>query len=207
MVCPQCKAITEAGTRCKRHTCVRYPYCYQHLRLIDGLELKDSEIPNSGTGVFATKDFPLKQKDKGSKKKKKGGRVAMVGRWLLLWSPFGKKAVSASIIRHDGECVSDPHGKAEALTAHRGEVFKRRSIDSADGSLFLANHAKVLDISSIRMPSEASFLGCLKRVSHSAPGPDGIPYGCWKGVAAVAAKLRVRRDLANMSDVAKVARQ
>tara|TARA_R110000787_G_scaffold12859_5_gene41083 strand:- start:3534 stop:4058 length:525 start_codon:yes stop_codon:yes gene_type:complete len=68
MVCPQCKAITEKGTRCKRHTCVRFPYCFQHLRLIDGLELKDSEIPNSGTGVFATKDFPLKQKDKGSKK-------------------------------------------------------------------------------------------------------------------------------------------
>ena len=68
MVCPQCKATTHTGTRCKRHTCVRYPYCYQHLRLIDGLELKDSEIPNAGTGVFATRDFPLNQKNKKSKK-------------------------------------------------------------------------------------------------------------------------------------------
>lgn len=63
MVCPECKAITDAGTRCKRRTCVRYPYCWQHLRLREGLELKDSEIPNAGTGVFAVKDFPLTKKN------------------------------------------------------------------------------------------------------------------------------------------------
>ena len=62
MGCPQCQAITEAGTRCKRHTCVRYPYCYQHMRIKEGLALKKSDIPNAGTGVFATRDFPLNKK-------------------------------------------------------------------------------------------------------------------------------------------------
>ena len=38
MVCPECKAITDAGTRCKRRTCVRYPYCWQHLKLREGLD-------------------------------------------------------------------------------------------------------------------------------------------------------------------------
>ena len=62
MVCPQCEAITEEGTRCKRHTCVRFPYCFQHMRIIEGLALKDSDVPDAGKGVFATQDFPLKAK-------------------------------------------------------------------------------------------------------------------------------------------------
>ena len=68
MVCPQCKAITDKGERCKNHTCRNVNYCWIHLRKIDGLAIKDSDIPNAGKGVFATRDFPLKQKDKGSKK-------------------------------------------------------------------------------------------------------------------------------------------
>ena len=60
MPCPNCIAITKAGTRCKRNTCVRYPYCFQHLRLISGLELKKSEIHDAGLGLFASRDFPIK---------------------------------------------------------------------------------------------------------------------------------------------------
>ncbi len=67
MVCPQCKAITESGRECQRRTCKRLPNCWQHMRIKEGLELKDSEIPNAGTGLFATRDFPLTQKNKNKK--------------------------------------------------------------------------------------------------------------------------------------------
>ena len=70
MVCPQCEAITEEGTRCKRHTCVRFPYCFQHMRIKEGLALKASDIPNAGKGVFATRDFPLKKREIDLKAKK-----------------------------------------------------------------------------------------------------------------------------------------
>jgi len=47
---------------------VRYPYCYQHLRIHEGLELKGSDIPYAGTGVFATRDFPYTAKEKRADK-------------------------------------------------------------------------------------------------------------------------------------------
>ena len=55
MGCPRCSAITDKGQRCKRNTCLRYPYCYQHQKKIEGLELKQSRIPDAGKGAFATK--------------------------------------------------------------------------------------------------------------------------------------------------------
>jgi hypothetical protein len=62
MPCPKCIALTKKGTSCKRNTCVRYPYCFQHQKIIEGLELKNSEINDAGLGLFATKNFPLPYK-------------------------------------------------------------------------------------------------------------------------------------------------
>ena len=59
MVCLRCSAITDKGQRCKRNTCLRYPYCYQHQKKIEGLELNQSRIPDAGKGAFATRDFPF----------------------------------------------------------------------------------------------------------------------------------------------------
>ena len=68
MVCPRCSAITDKGQRCKRNTCLRYPYCYQHQKKIEGLELKQSRIPDAGKGAFATRDFPFTKKEQKAKK-------------------------------------------------------------------------------------------------------------------------------------------
>ena len=54
--CNQCTANTKNGQQCKRITC-RTGLCYQHLKLKEGLKLKKSHIPNSGLGLFATKEF------------------------------------------------------------------------------------------------------------------------------------------------------
>ena len=59
MPCPKCIAITKNGTSCKRNTCVRFPYCFQHMNSIEGLQLKKSEINDAGLGLFATRNFPL----------------------------------------------------------------------------------------------------------------------------------------------------
>jgi len=59
MPCPKCIAITKNGTSCKRNTCVRFPYCFQHMKSIEGLQLKKSEINDAGLGLFATRNFPL----------------------------------------------------------------------------------------------------------------------------------------------------
>ena len=70
MVCPQCQARTEQGARCKNHSCVRYPMCWVHQRMYEGLAQRQSEIPHGGLGVFATRHFPLTKKDMNLKSKR-----------------------------------------------------------------------------------------------------------------------------------------
>ena len=54
--CQRCDGRTKAGTQCKRRTC-RTNLCFQHLKSMQGLQLKKSNIPNAGLGLFATKPF------------------------------------------------------------------------------------------------------------------------------------------------------
>ena len=64
MPCPQCQAMTKNGTKCKLHTCKRYPYCWIHQRSVEGLEQKRSSIPDGGLGLFATRQFPYSKSRK-----------------------------------------------------------------------------------------------------------------------------------------------
>ena len=61
MKCPRCKATTAKGVRCKNLTCMQYPYCWIHLRSVDGLQIRDSSIKGFGKGLFATREH---KKDK-----------------------------------------------------------------------------------------------------------------------------------------------
>ena len=65
--CIQCKAITSRKRRCKRTTCKYGPYCFQHTRSIEGVEIKKSKLPGAGLGLFATR------------KHKKGSRISSYG--------------------------------------------------------------------------------------------------------------------------------
>jgi SET domain-containing protein len=56
--CVQCEAKTKNGTRCKRRTCVRGQYCFQHLASVLGLEVKQSQIPGGGRGLYTLKAVP-----------------------------------------------------------------------------------------------------------------------------------------------------
>ena len=58
--CVRCVATTKAGERCKRRTCMRKDYCFQHLRIDKKLELKPSGVPGGGRGLFT-----LERKKKG----------------------------------------------------------------------------------------------------------------------------------------------
>ena len=63
MDCIQCQATTSSGSRCKLRTCRQYPYCWIHLKKIDGLQVKTSQIPNAGKGLYYVGKKPIK-KDK-----------------------------------------------------------------------------------------------------------------------------------------------
>jgi SET domain-containing protein len=53
----RCVAKTRTGRRCKRRTCVRGDYCYQHLASVKGLEVKKSSLTAAGLGLWAVRAF------------------------------------------------------------------------------------------------------------------------------------------------------
>ncbi len=55
--CGRCDAISKTQNRCKRRICKTFPCCWQHLKTIYGLAVKESQIPNAGLGLFTTKDI------------------------------------------------------------------------------------------------------------------------------------------------------
>ncbi len=58
--CRQCNAISErTGEQCKRITCMQLPYCNQHTKIILGLVVKHSTIPEAGKGLFTLR--PIKK--------------------------------------------------------------------------------------------------------------------------------------------------
>ena len=52
--CLRCAGNTKAGRRCARNTCKYLPLCFQHLKAT-GLQVKPSNIPNAGDGLFTTR--------------------------------------------------------------------------------------------------------------------------------------------------------
>jgi hypothetical protein len=52
--CVRCKFIRGNGQRCKRTTCVRRDYCWQHLRSKLVIDVR----PSAGMGLFAYENFP-----------------------------------------------------------------------------------------------------------------------------------------------------
>ena len=52
MPCEQCHAKLTTGGRCKLRTCMMFPYCWIHLKALDKLQVKPSNIPGAGKGLF-----------------------------------------------------------------------------------------------------------------------------------------------------------
>lgn len=58
-VCQRCTGVNRNGQRCKRNTC-RTDLCFQHLRIIEGLKIKPSNITGADLGLWAARDFAIR---------------------------------------------------------------------------------------------------------------------------------------------------
>lgn len=50
----QCAFVKTDGHRCRRHVLIGTPMCFQHRKKAEHVEVKTSNVPNAGKGVFAT---------------------------------------------------------------------------------------------------------------------------------------------------------
>jgi len=121
MPCPQCKAITKSGNKCKNTTCKQYPYCWIHLKSIDKLQVKKSTITGAGNGLFyvGKKNFPKNKKivdysakEITSRKNPNSDYVLKVGE--------GRYLDSEDPSNYVGRYINDGKGKANNVRISRG---------------------------------------------------------------------------------------
>ena len=97
--CVRCKFTRQNGPRCKRTTCMRKDYCWQHLRAKLGIDVRPSKLgPKYGLGLVAYKSFP-----KGSQVASYSGKIgpaseAKNSQYAVSWTRG--KVVNASSTQH-----------------------------------------------------------------------------------------------------------
>ena len=110
--------------------------------------------------------------------------VRQLKRAKELWSPFSSRLVLAGI-RVEDEVIHNPAGIVEALSSTWSPTFAvEPQIDLDKAKQYLADHAVPLDFSDVTMPTKENFESMLRKIKHSAPGPDGLPYAAWKAAGS-----------------------
>ena len=111
----RCKANTASGHRCKNKTAQSLPYCWIHMKQKDNLQIKTSQIPNAGKGLFAV--CPKKENQVCFRR---GDRAAYYSGDLLDEIPQNKEYVlnvnnnryldSANKLNYPGRYINDSRG-------------------------------------------------------------------------------------------------
>ena len=97
-----------------------------------------------------------------------------------LWAPLGGR-MSLTAVRLGDEIISNPQDVAAALGQGWAKTFAVAPvIDEHRAKVYLDEYAVPLDFTSCTVPSRESIAHMINKMSHSAPGPDGLPYAAWK---------------------------
>jgi hypothetical protein len=111
--------------------------------------------------------------------KRSRSKIANLRRMLELWNPIGKRLSIVGIRVRPEEVTYESNLMLSALSSNWEPIFARKEIDSCVASSFASQFASKFDFSSSPPPSSRSFASFLRRVQHSAPGKDGIPYAAY----------------------------
>ena len=75
---------------------------------------------------------------------------------------------------------------------HWGRVFAAKPIDVKKAREFAKEFAVDFELGSVGPPTENDVLEVFQSARHSAPGPDGLPYGAWKATGRTGARATAR---------------
>ena len=122
--CDRCTAIAKSGSRCRLRTC-KGSKCWIHTKRDEGLRIKPSQIPNSGSGLYATKRFA------------KGDRIADYTGEKLTRAQVGNR-YPGNVTAEYVLCRSD----RECFDGRRTNSSFARFSNDARGSTHYKNNAK-----------------------------------------------------------------
>jgi hypothetical protein len=122
----------------------------------------------------------------------RGGRTAALQRQALLWSPFKRQFTNVGIIKADGSLASTGLDKSQEIARHWEKTFAAKPIDLQKAKEFARKFTVDFELGSVGPPSEDEVCEFFRKARHSAPGPDGLPYGAWKAPGKTGARATAR---------------
>jgi hypothetical protein len=131
--CKQCIFIRENGNRCKRRTCVRKDYCWQHLRARLGLDVRKSTSSGAGMGLFAYKTFPKNSKVASYSGKIVAAAEAKDSQYAVAWNSgkvVDSKSSQNSVGRYANTCrgVDKKRKRCKGNNVKLARDFRRKRI-------------------------------------------------------------------------------
>jgi hypothetical protein len=113
LICEQCAAHSASGARCKRVVCIGLPYCWQHMRSVSHVAIRDT---TNGKGLFAWAPGP--------------GHVRVFRTGDRIVDYTGEHITSAQGDQRYGKRTTAPYG----LSAH-GHNLVDAACKRSDGSI------------------------------------------------------------------------
>ena len=116
--------------------------------------------------------------------KSKAKLMARIQHLRRAWSKMRRRFGLSGVLDDSGQVCTSPTASAEALRDHWAAVFAAKEPDRTLWPEILA-HAQPIPLDSVTWKLDADeFCSRVRFKHHSAPGEDGIPYGCWNAAGA-----------------------
>ena len=115
-----------------------------------------------------------------SQASKKKSKQRALHRQAKLWFSSGRSSSLIGIRLTDGTVIREPSSISSLLASSWSEVFSSGTFDHARAESFLDLHATgYIGTGDSPPPTLREIQKFIRKVKHSAPGPDGFPYAAW----------------------------
>ena len=169
------------------------------------IQILDARVKLISPTAFAARYDELKFLQTNRKQKQddrpcsRAARARTDGWRTRLWPPFGNLVRLLAIITPNG--IAPAQETTRLLADHWRGTFsgKHSEFDAVACTSFLDSFATIIYWSGIQPPAGHTNMKAIQFSKHSAPGPDGIPFGAWKhaGPMAIASLMQIIPEVLN----------
>ena len=153
--------------------------------LIDPIQFAQDFASSKKQKLDKTIHFEISKPDKKQNK----SRISAAMRLSKLWRASGPANSVAAIVSEVGKTLTQHADIAQEVGQVWGRTFAKTSPLPKEALDLLKKNGICWSMDFVHPPSADCFAWFLKDLKDSAPGPDGIPYSCYKALFRFSALL------------------
>ena len=123
------------------------------------------------------------------KNRQNTSKITAAARLAKLWRMSGAANSVTAVLTENGSTAHDPHSIVLEVGAVWARTFSEAGILPSEAYEFLSSLNVSWPCADVKPPSMEAIAHFLAHLKDSSPGPDGIPYSCYKAHLACSASL------------------